>query len=80
MNLKEHALAGKIMLAPLNGTAIQISKIPEGMTPHYSGAVLILAGDQTEGDKNLNIKSEFGVSVVGDAAVVSQTVWHDIKK
>jgi hypothetical protein len=50
------------------------------MTPHYSGAVLILAGDQTEGDKNLNIKSEFGVSVVGDAAVVSQTVWHDIKK
>ena len=79
MNIKEQAHTGKIMSVPLNGSPRPIEELPEGFTPHYSGAVLILAEEQVAGgDINLSIKTEFSVNVVGDAVVISQAMWHKI--
>ena len=79
MSITTDALAGKIIKAPLNGSPIPVPEIPEGMVPFYSGAVLILAGEQApDGDVNLNIKGEFNISVIGDAVVLSQKTWHNI--
>ena len=78
MTIREQAIAGKIMNVPLNGSPQPIQELPKDMKPHYSGAILILAGDQTEGDENLSIKSEFAVKVIGNAVVLSQATWHKI--
>lgn len=75
MTITKDALAGKIVKAPLNGTPTFLNTLPEGMTPIYSGSVLILAGEQV-GDTNLTIKSEFKLNIKGDAVVLSQGTWH----
>jgi hypothetical protein len=75
MNIIDQANAGNIVMVPLNGTPTIISDIPDGFAPHYSGSILILAGEQGD-DTNLNIKSALQLIIKGDAVVLSQDTWH----
>lgn len=76
MNILEQLDADKIIKIPLNGSPVVIDEIPEGMTPQYSGAFVLLAGEQV-GDTNLNVKQALKLIIKGDAVILNQKVWHE---
>lgn len=78
MDVLKAVAQGKIVDVPVEGDTTFLNTIPDGLTPLYSGKVIILGTPVESGPINPRAQNMVNHLVIGDVVVVNQEQWHKI--